>query len=178
MRDPFTRNLGTTYDDPSVLYAGNESAEQKRRLKLFGDQILEWMRNIDRMARDLPSLAGLAFGADAPADTRAAARTACLDHARAVSKDAGRLIENLAHALPRGSHDAPAARPSVKGSLPAPYECALRVSEQARAAVLSVRRFLYPQAHTVNLTDLRESSMIGILKALQKAVTDLESRAH
>jgi hypothetical protein len=180
MRDPFSRSLGTAYDDPTALYAGNASAEQKRRLKLYGDQILEWARNIDRIANDLPSLAAMAFHPDSPGDTRGRARSICLDHARSVSKDAGRLIEDLSHALPRGSTDVPPAGRSSKERENAitPYDGALRVSELAHAAVARVRRFLFPQAHTVNLADLRQSSMIGTLKELQRAVSDFESRAR
>jgi hypothetical protein len=52
------------------------------------------------------------------------------------------------------------------------------ISNQAVDLAQRVVRFLYPQTHTVNLADLRESSLVDALKALQKTVSDFESNSR
>jgi hypothetical protein len=147
---------------------------------LFGDQVLDWARKMGRLASDLPALGEAAFGPDAPADTRTRARAVCLDHAREVGKDASRLLESLSRALPRGKNPPSPVQPQYAPAEAAhsPYDRVMLISNQAVDLAQRVVRFLYPQTHTVNLADLRESSLLDALKALQKTVADFESNAR
>ncbi len=181
LRDPFFRRLGGGVDRGEDAYDSSEAdPELKRRLKLYGDQILEWLNKMVQLAVDLPSLAGAAYGDDIFSDIRNRARAVCSNHSREVGKCAARLAESLGHALPRGTGNTPSAQPS-KESRPAsasPHEGALLVAQQARDLERRILLFLYPQAHTVTLDDLREPNLIDSLKTLQQTVSDFESSAR
>jgi hypothetical protein len=181
LRDPFFIRFGSRGDRAQDVYDDSEAdPELKRRLKLYGDQILEWLNKMVQLAIDLPSLAGAAYGDDIIPDIRNRARAVCSDHSREVGKCAVRLAESLSHALPRGTVNTPSAQPS-KESRPAsasPHEGALLVSQQAQDLERRILLFLYPQAHTVTLDDLREPSLIDSLKTLQQTVSDFESSAR
>ncbi len=177
MRDPFAARFGSS-DDLTVSRRAPEGPDPdlKRRLKAYGDQLLDWNRKMQRLANDLPGLSAVAYGTDAPAEVRAHAASACLDHVREVGKDAARLADNLTHAFPRG--DKPAgAGPQAGSGKPAGsrLDRVLEISKQAQALAQRVERFLYPEAHTVNLTDLRAPGLLSSLKALQKAAADFEN---
>jgi hypothetical protein len=178
-RDPFAGRAGTPDDGAAIL--GPDSRVDpavKRRMKLYGDQLLEWTAKAERLADDLPALAAAGFGADSTPDTQGRARTVCLEHVREVGKLAERLEENLVYALPRGSGDSRAAPPEKPAEAAGdPARDAWRVSDQASEIVRRIRRFLYPQAHTVGLADLREPGLLDSLKTLQTAVTDFERSA-
>jgi hypothetical protein len=181
MRDPFSKRWDSIFDDPDGARATDTSdADLKRHLSLFGDQVLDWARKMGRLASDLPALGEAAFGPDAPADTRTRARAVCLDHAREVGKDASRLLESLSLALPRGKNPPSPSQPQYAPAEAAhsPYDRVMLISNQAVDLAQRVVRFLYPQTHTVNLADLRESSLLDALKALQKTVADFESNAR
>jgi hypothetical protein len=163
MRDPFPGRWSSIFDAPDGTRAPDSSdTELKRRLSLFGDQVLDWARKMGRLASDLPALGEAAFGPDAPADTRTRARAVWLDHAREVGKDASPVQPQYAPA--EAAHS--------------PYDRVMLISNQAVDLAQRVVRFLYPQTHTVNLADLRESSLLDALKALQKTVADFESNAR
>jgi hypothetical protein len=181
MRDPFSRRWDSIFDDPDGARAPDPlDGELKRRLSLFGDQVLDWAKKMERLANDLPALAEAAYGTDAPADTRTRARALCLEHAREVGKDASRLMESLSRALPRGKSPASLSQPEHPPAEVAhsSYDRVMLVSNQALDLAQRVVRFLYPQTHTVNLSDLRESSLLDSLKALQKTVSDFASSAR
>ncbi len=180
LRDPFIGRFLSGSDRAEDLAVGSESdPELKRRLKLYGDQIVEWMNRMVQLAIDLPSLAGAAYGEGALPDIKNRARAICSNHAREVGKCAGRLEESLSHALPRGSGSYPSAKPSnthPQGAA-SPYDEALLVSQQAQDLGRRILRFLYPEGHSVTLADLREPSLIDSLKTLQHTTSDFESSA-
>lgn len=180
LRDPFFNRVfgrGDRADDG--LDGGEADPELKRRLKLYGDQILEWVNKMVQLAIDLPSLADAAYGEGASADARNRARAVCFDHSREVGKCAARLAESLGHALPRGSGSA-AAQPS-RAPLPgsaSPHAGALLVAHQAQDLERRILLFLYPQAYSVTLADLREPGLIDSLKTLQQTVSDFDTSAR
>ncbi|MGA2262600.1 MAG: hypothetical protein ABSH28_14335 [Acidobacteriota bacterium] len=180
LRDPGFGRFGGVGDLPANPAEDfRQDPELRRRLKLFCDQVLEWVNKMARLAGDLPPLARAGYGTDLSPGIRTRARAVCLDHAREVEKCAGRLAENLSHALPHGTGNSPGAQPPKEAPLTAasPGEGALLVSRQAQDLSQRILHFIYPQAHTVTLSDLREPSLIDSLKALQQSVSDFESSA-
>ena len=181
-RDPFVSRTGSL-DDGSTLGQVSDSRVDpaiKRRMKLYGDQLLDWTSRMERLAGDVPALAGAGYGADATPDTQGRARAICLEHVREVGKFAQRLAENLVYALPRGAGDLrpppqPERPPDATGD---PGLNARDVSVQVREIARRIKRFLYPQAHTVGLTDLREPGLLDSLKTLQTAVSDFDRNAR
>lgn len=133
MRDPFTPRFSTANDDTISRRAPDSSdADMKRRLKSFGDQVLDWARKMGHLADDLPALAGLAYGKDAPADTRALGQAVCLDHVREIGRNASKLVENLSHAIPRGAKAAPWGKPNPSPAARSPLTAAPYCSRSRR----------------------------------------------
>lgn len=181
LRDPFyDSRVGTQYDPAEVSDGPGPAPEMKRRMKLFSDQILEWEAKMVRLASDLPVLADAGYGESPLPDIRSRAREVCLGHAREVRKCVDSLVENLTHALPRGTKTGSAAMAAAPARIFAdtPVRGAPVLARQAQEAGVRIIRFLYPQAHTVTLTDLREPSLIDILKAYQQTVSDFETSAR
>lgn len=173
-RDPFAGRAGM-FDDPVAYESVIANPVLKRNLKLFSDQILEWKDKMERLAADLPPLAEAGYGPMQLADLRSLSRSVCRAHARELAKYASRLEENLSHALPRGSgagRPRPAPEPSRKSA--DPRELARELSSEALHLGRRITAFFYPQAHTVPLGDLRESSLIDALKKLESSVADFE----
>jgi hypothetical protein len=179
LRDPFSMGLAGSSDAALEAQAGSRDPDLKRRMKMYGLQILEWQYKMAHLAADLPSLANAGFGEDVMPDIRNRARGVCLDHAREVGKCAERLIESLSHALPHGTPGNPPSKDARERQAPSlpPLDGARRVAKQARDLDTRIARFLYPQAHTVTLADLREPGLIDALKAFRQAVSDFEVSA-
>ena len=179
MRDTSFSRFGNAADGESTVPEQPATDPQlKRRLKAFSDEILDWLARMDRLARDLPALAAAAFDADPEPDIRSRARAVCQKHARDLGKYAGRLSDNLRHALPRGSGNPPASKPEAAqpaAPVGASFESAILLSERTQKLGQRIVRFIYPQAHTVDLADLREPALIDALKALQKSASEFES---
>jgi hypothetical protein len=176
MRDPFLRSQSVDGVE-SLRIRDTLDPETRRRLKVFGDQILEWEQKMERLASDLPSLAEATYGTNLPPSIQARARAVCLEHARDVGKYAGRLAEDLSHAFPRGAGRTPPPGPSTDAhGIPlSPLDSALVISTQAQELAQRVMHFLYPRTHTVNLSDLRQPSLLDALKELEKIATDFAS---
>ena len=135
---------------------------------------------MDRLAKDLPSLAGAGYGEDPVPEIQARARTVSRDHVREIARYAGRLFESLRHAFPRGSGNGllpqgPKPIPDISDS---PYDSALRVSAQAQDLNQKILRFLYPQNYTVTLTDLRDPGLLDLVKVVQQSAAEFERNAR
>jgi hypothetical protein len=180
LRDPLTSRIGMETEPETMAAESNAHPQLKRHLKLYVDQILEWEAKMVRLATDLPALASAGYGDDLMPEIRNRARAVCLEHAREVGKCAARLAESLSRALPQGAKKAATApnAPRAQSAAASPYDHALLVAGQAQETGSRIMRFLYPQAHTVTLADLRHPSLIDELRALQKAVSDFESSAR
>ncbi len=170
LTDPDSSAMPTPAADPGL----------KRRMKLYGDDILQLTAKMEQLASDLPPLAAVAYGTDVMPDIRERARAICLDHAREAGKCAGKLADNLSHALPRASGAASSGQPQEKarGASDSPYDLALTLSTQARALGQRITGFLYPEAYTVNLSDLKDRGLIEALKAVQETVLEYQKSAR
>jgi hypothetical protein len=179
LRDPFFRSPFTD-DLEHLLSRDNMDPETKHRMKVFGDQILEWEQKMERLADDLPSLAEAGYGPNAVPAIQTRARAVFLKHVRDVGKYAERLAEDLNHAFPRGAGRTPSRAPSkdARGTSASPFDNALEISTRTQDLAQRVMRFLYPKTHTVNLADLRQSSLIDSLKDLQKTASDFAGNAR
>jgi hypothetical protein len=181
LQDPFLgRTFGTVDRLEDILSQSESDPEMKRRLKLYSDGMLEDLGKMVRLSTDLPAIAGAAFGADALPDTVKRAREVCSQHAREAGRCAARLADNLSHALPRGDKRATGIKPQKETRLPSPLptENASLVSRQAQDLERRVMLFLYPEAHTVSLEDLRTPGLVDALRVFQRTVSDFESSAR
>ncbi len=178
MRDPLMSRLGSPVIWPGI--SAEESgtvAGLKRRMKLFSDQTIEWVQKMKQLADDLPALAEAAYGPDRSSDLRALAVAVCRGHARETGKYVDRLLGNLGHAFPRGAgDDTSAASPSSDqpASPVTPYESALQISERVQVLADSIIRFIYPQAYTVTLGDLRGPRLLESMKSVRQDIAAFE----
>lgn len=156
---------------------GGPEAQLKQRLLLFAAQTIEWANRLKRYGFELPALAWAAADEGAGGDIRPQVRAVCVQHAREVERIAQKLGENMAHALPRPERQArraraPAGRRSAGGT---PVQKAARLAEACREIGDRVYRFIYPDSHTVALTDLREPDLPAALRALEESASEFAS---
>jgi len=150
----------------------------RQRLLIFAEQVSEWNKKMRRYGMDLPALAREGFGTDTPPDFKKRAASVCLAHARGVDRYSARLVENLTQALPRGTRREDAAenpKKIVKSNVP--MEIAFQLRNASASVARRVSRFLHPQEHTVELSDLREPSLLESLRSLHAMVSGLQDAA-
>ncbi len=174
---PRLRSQNLADPESSDFASANADPALKRRMKLFGDDILELTAKMEQLAGELPPLAAAGYGADIMPDIRERARIVSVDHAREVGRCAAKLADNIGHALPRGSGAASPARPpeKVRSASNSPYDLAVNLSAQASALAQRIRNFLYPQAYTVDLADLKDRGLVEALKSLQAMASGFQS---
>ncbi len=150
----------------------------RQRLLIFAEQVSEWNKKMRRYGMDLPALAREGFGKDTPPDFRKRAASVCLAHARGVDRYSARLVENLTQALPKGTkRDDAAESPKKIVKSNVPMEIASQLRNASAAVARRVSRFLHPQEHTVELSDLREPSLLESLRSLHTMVSGLQEAA-
>jgi hypothetical protein len=155
------------------LTSQNEALES--RLTIFARQIIDWNRKAKRYAMELPLLAGTAFDSTATPGTRAQAVNICKAHAKQLGKNISKLKANLKQALPRLAEKERLPKPekSDKG-VGNPIESAEQISEVSQNIAQRVYRFLYPEQHTVNLSELRQPSLLVDLSSLERTILDFQ----
>jgi hypothetical protein len=103
--------------------------------------------------------------------------TICLEHSQKLEKYAGKLEDNLTHALPKTtklSRMPSNSDRSVFAGMP-PVESAIQVSDAAQSAARRIYRFIYPQNPAVGMADLREPGLLESLKTLRRMPRDFQS---
>jgi hypothetical protein len=145
----------------------------KQRMILFADQTIDYQQKMARFGSDLPSLVYAGLAAGMTSDLRARSAAVALQHALELHKYASRLGENLQQALPKpsGKNRARPDPEKPQGLRLSPIESALQLARLAQNTGRRIYRFLNPQRHTVDLTDLKEP---GLLESIRR-VRDLSS---
>lgn len=178
LQDPFSRGIPNVAEMPRPPSRPGSDPEYmlKQRMIMFADQTIDWAKRVRRYGGDLPALADAAFDEGRPGALRGRARAACLAHAQAMARYAEKLIENLSLALPKGSRKSTdgqdVKKPESAASTPRDASCELAASAASVAG--RVYRFIHPIHYTVELSDLREPSLIESIKKLQKRAAAFE----
>jgi hypothetical protein len=148
----------------------------KQRVLGFAEQVLEWAERLRRYAADLPLLAWAAADAEAPADLKPQCADVCRKHARELGRNARRLQDNLAHAIPRAARTAkPARERRFQSEIGPPGRQAEQLAADAAEISRRVYGFVYPEEHTVELGDLREPGLLLALEDLGDAAAWFQS---
>jgi hypothetical protein len=177
-----TRKAGSPWVDgrpggSAIMAVPFPTPNLKECMLMFAEQTLDWNKKMERYADDLPALALVGTDPTEPLNLRSRAMTICLEHSQKLDKYAGRLDENLIHALPKttklSSLPSKSDR-SVFAGMP-PIESAIQISDAAHSAARRIYRFLYPQDRTVGMVDLREPGLLESLKTLRRMATDFQS---
>jgi hypothetical protein len=145
----------------------------KQQLIIYSEQTLDWNKRMERYAADLPALAHVAFDASSNPELRAHAAAVCRAHALALEKYLGKLSSNLAEALPKGdkkhrSHTKSNAGAGRTGMVNKAEE----ISETAHDVAHRIYTFIHPETYTVGLDELRQPSLLDLLKSLQKMISE------
>jgi hypothetical protein len=172
LQDPFGRS--TPQDVTSR--PGNENDPGyflKQRMIMFADQILTSGAEMKTFGADLPALAWVGSLPDAPPDVRARAAAVALKHAQELDRRAERLIENLSQAMPRTGRRSSDPEASTAARIPI-VQSASRLSTLTQNAGRRIYRFIYPQHHTVGLSDLREPGLLESLRVIRQMASDFQ----
>jgi hypothetical protein len=141
----------------------------KQQLILYSEQMLDWNKRMERYAADLPALAHVAFDTSSDPTLRPQAAAVCKAHALALERYLAKLSSNLAEAIPksdkkeksRAKGDAGADRNGIVGE-------AEQISEAARDVAHRINVFIHPETYTVGLDELRQPSLLDLIRTLQK----------
>lgn len=176
LRDPFAQSRerldpeDAPQEDPSM---GDWLL--KRRLWFFADQTLDWNKRMERYAEELPALTHTALDVSVEPEVRSRANAICLAHARNLGKYLEKLEENLKRALPQSaSGDRLPAGPDPSAAIREPAEKAAHISAAAHRVAGYIHSFFYPEQHTVEVEELRQSSLLQALKELRRANDDFQ----
>jgi len=179
-----TRQAGSPWGDgrpggQPVAAMSPPSPNLAQRILAFGDQTLDSTRQMKRYADDLPMLAFMACDPAEPQNLRTRAMAVCLQHAQKLDRYAGRLEDNLAHALPPAAKPGKVSSSSNESSYAgiSPTEDAVRISDAAQTAARQIHRFIYPKHPTVGTVDLREPDLLESLRKLRRLVKEFQEQS-
>ncbi|MBN1569060.1 MAG: hypothetical protein JXA73_14520 [Acidobacteria bacterium] len=148
----------------------------KQRLLIYAEQILNWNKRIRQYALGLSALTRATYDPSLSHELKSRACSICSDHAQELEKHIGKLASNLEQALPvsekkkRSRAKSEATFRAIKD----PVERANRIAAIANAVTRRVYRFVHPENFTVELDELRNSSLLESLRELRGMVSDFE----
>jgi hypothetical protein len=177
LRDPSV--IGFLRQDVEMVHGnpigGRRNFFMRQRLMLYAAETLEWARTMRRFATCLPATTGVAFDSTARQDVRDRAVPICRDHAREVAKHAGKIMNNLARALPKLPKRADVTgTANAESAAPSPQPAANQICASAQSVSQSIYRFFYPRNHSVQVVDLKESRLLDSLTKLQDMASEFE----
>jgi hypothetical protein len=148
-----------------------------KRMLFFARDTLDYNRKMRLYASHLPSLARAAIDPNATPDLRKQALEICRAHIKKLEKYTKKLHGNLAMALPKS---APKLHKSTHTEAlnvadGSSVDIAIQLADEAEDLSRSVYGFLYPQNHTVELSDLLNPTILQSLKNLQKTTAELQN---
>jgi hypothetical protein len=147
----------------------------KYRLTAYAERILDWSRKVERHATDLPALARMALDASVARELRMQAITVCRAHSEDLGKNLEKLEKNLKYALPLSARDdRRSSRMGRSEKAKDPVEAAVALAAGAQTAARRIHDFIYPDQHTVNLEELRQSSLLESLRELRAIDADFQ----
>ncbi|MDI9611816.1 MAG: hypothetical protein QM330_01970 [Acidobacteriota bacterium] len=173
LEDPFLRFERTmeNFAGRGAIFPPDEVL--KRRLLAYAEQLLGWSERIRRYGSDLPGLVSVAADPERSPHLRKTAGSVCRAHARNLAKTVRRMKKELAYAIPRaGREPVDAASRAPRGGDAG--EGGEAVARAAGEVFRGVKRFLYPERHTVAVDDLRSPGLLESLGDLEEAAARLE----
>lgn len=181
-QDPFAKNASNRPLSIQTVPPGERDSDHflKQRMMMFAEQTLELGSMMKRYGADLPDLSRAGFGARADSELKERAAGAARSHASGMDKQAERLIENLAHALPKSTKRgrSPGNTASRRTANAKPEESAIQLADASRAIARRVHLFIHPQTHTVGLVDLKDPSLLESLRTLRRMVVEFQRAAQ
>lgn len=141
----------------------------KQQLIVYSEQTLDWNKRMERYAADLPALAHAAFDPSSVPELKAQAAAVCRAHAQALEKYITKLSSNLTEAMPKADRkDPPRPKADSRAASSGLVLNAENISEAARDVAHRIKVFIHPEIYTVGLDELRQPSLLNLLKSLQK----------
>ncbi len=178
LKDPFGSSMAA---DSNVARRDVESRHDemlKQRLLMYAEQVQDWNQRLKRCGVEIPALARAGFGTEFPQDLKKRAVLVCMAHVQTLDKYAARLNDALQQALPRPARNSGDKSKSgtfhKKGT---PVEIAAQLSAATRVLYGRINGFLFPQHHTVEITDLREPGLLESLRTLRELAADFQAAA-
>jgi hypothetical protein len=179
LQDPLARGYANTISDRlNVDNSLGPDFMLRQRMLMFAAQTLDWQKKLLRYALDIQTLAPVAYGAGAAVDLKARSAAVCLMHAQGIAKYAEKLTENLTHALPQTTKQPPILDSPKDAPTCNPLYCAYQLSFLGRTVARRIHRFIHPREHSIDLSDLRDPSLLESLRALRRSAAAFERQAR
>jgi hypothetical protein len=146
----------------------------KRHLILYAERILLWNARMKQSAIDLPELIKTALDPRQTAHVSAQASAIGAVHVKDLIKNLSKLSKNLAYAFPKSSQkDDVGTEPDAIGQLPI-AEYSEYIAGEAKDLARAINNFIFPDQHTVDLSDLRRPRILDLLRNLESKVLDFQ----
>ncbi len=173
LEDPFLRFESSLEDFPGrgAIFPPDEVL--KRRLMAYAEQLLGWSEKVRRYGSDLPGLVSVAADPERSPHLRRTAGSVCRAHARNLGKTVRRMKKELAYAIPEAGRE-PSAETDRAPRGGDAGEGAEAVARAAGEVFRGVKRFLYPERHTVDVGDLQRPGLFESLGELEGGAARLE----
>lgn len=178
LRDSFLRNASVVnFGSQPQLPDGTSSIMFGQRMLLFARDTLDYNRKVRLYASHLPSLARAAFDSQVTTDLRKQALEVCQAHIKKLEKYTKKLNGNLVMALPKASKKSKKAAQFENQIMmnASSVDIAVRLANDAEDLSRRVYHFIYPQNHTVEVTDLLNPTILQSLKILQKTTAEFQN---
>jgi hypothetical protein len=147
----------------------------KQRLISYAERVLSWNSRMKQYAADLPELVQTALNSGFPVELRMRASTVCAVHAKDLLENIRKLDKNLTHAIPKSSQvNASAKTESIEKEKLSILEQAEHVSGMTNESAKLIYNFIYPNQHSVDLSDLRQPQILDSLKKLETTVQNFQ----
>jgi len=164
------------FEDGLVSDPSLNNAILKQRLQIYAEQTLNRNKKMERYALDIMDLIRMASDPDVAPGMRSKAAEVGIKHVRNLDSLIGKMIASLTLAIPGpykgGMPDSRTPVPDIHGKTP--LEMAWGVDLHARDLVRRIYRFIYPEDFTVDVDELRNSTLLESLRTLQITVRDFK----
>lgn len=162
-------------EDRSRADSGKPDEFLKHRLYMFAEQTLDWNRKMKRYSSDLPALVQVALDVSLAPDLRSRAGAVGRNHLQNMNRYIEKIEKNLSAAIPGSERTMRTPGSSDKHTAAkASVESATLISSAAEKLARRIFNFIYPEQYTVDLDELRQSSLLESLRELKTMNADLQ----
>jgi hypothetical protein len=175
--DSVARNLKyLDVDDTNPTEPSLNNTILKQRLQIYGEQMIDRNRKMEQYAQDIFDLMRMCSDPGIAPGMKAKAAGIALAHSKAMERLVGKITASLSLAIPgsdRGTTPDLKAR-TAENPGNTQLEKAWRVNLSTRDIARRVYRFIYPENYTVEVNELRNSSLLESMRSLERSVKDFQ----
>jgi hypothetical protein len=152
----------------------------KQRLRLYGEQLLDQEKKMERYASDMRVLVPIALDPAIEPALQTKARGVSLAHALELGKLLTKLEANLSLAIPKSKSKGRLRSKTGKsdGASKSLLHSSDQIADDAHALAQRIYRFVHPEQFTVDLDELREPSLLESIRDLFRMDSEFQKEMN